>query len=119
MKKAMFFVALASSAALAEDAYIFPVGPVKVGQAVERQFPATLFLESPCTLSLANAKNYRHYASFMGKWDVGCWAKTIDGNAVIVVPNLPTKTVSLSVLPLADVKKDGTTVIKALPTYGR
>jgi len=45
--------------------------------------------------------------------------KNLRGDAVIVVPRKPTKTISLDALARADVQKDGTMTIKALPARGR
>ncbi|MGH8786836.1 MAG: hypothetical protein ACREYA_17355 [Cupriavidus necator] len=122
MKKLVLITALAAmaTAATAEEAYVYPFGGMKVGETVNNPFPTVLYLKKKCELPLVNAKDMRAYASYRGVWDVGCWGQTIDGQALIVVPNMPTKTISLSVLPRADVQKDGTTMtIKALPTYGR
>lgn len=119
MKFAILFAALLPVFAQAEEAFIYPVGNVQVGQVISRPFPTTLFLHTPCSLPLADAKNYRHYASFRGVWDIGCWAQTVNGDALIVVPQMAPKTISLSVLPRADVQASGETTILALPSYGR
>ncbi|QYY30232.1 hypothetical protein K2O51_22940 [Cupriavidus pinatubonensis] len=121
MKKLVLIAALASAtAASAEEAFVYPFGGMKVGETVNNPFPTVLYLKRKCELPLVNAKDMRAYASFGGRWDIGCWGQTIDGQAVIVVPNLPTKTIAMSALARADVQQDRTTMtIKALPTYGR
>ncbi|WP_011298558.1 hypothetical protein [Cupriavidus necator] len=121
MKKLVLIAALAAAtAASAEEAYVYPFGGMKVGETVNNPFPTILYLQKKCELPLVNAKDMRAYASYRGVWDVGCWGKDIDGNAIIVVPTMPTKSMPLSVMPLADVQADRNTMsIKALPTYGR
>ncbi|MNT44117.1 hypothetical protein D3C72_1806290 [compost metagenome] len=122
MKKLLFALLAISGAAgnvSAEEAYIYPAGEMKVGQVVQLQFPTVLYVNKKCGLPLADAAHMRLYKSYRGVWDVGCWARTIDGDAVIVVPKMPTKTVPLDALVRADVQQDGTATIKALPSYGR
>ncbi|HHL4079948.1 hypothetical protein [Burkholderia sola] len=123
MKKLLLTAALlAPLAAVADDAYVYPFAGMKVGVTVENEFPTILYTGKKCDLPLANAKNMRRYESYRGVWDVGCWGETIDGDAVIIVPTMPTKSMPLNVLARADVKRNGentTMTIKALPTYGR
>jgi hypothetical protein len=121
MKKLVLIAAvLAPALATAEEAYVYPFAGMQVGQTVNNPFPTILYLKKKCELPLAHAKDMRAYASYSGVWDIGCWGKDIDGNAIIVVPKMQTKSMSLSVLPLADVQADRNTMtIKALPTYGR
>ncbi len=121
MKKLVLIAAvLAPALAAAEEAYVYPFAGMAVGQTVDNPFPTILYLKKKCELPLAHAKDMRAYASYRGVWDIGCWGKDIDGNAVIVVPQMGTKSMPLSVMPLADVLPDRTTMtIKALPTYGR
>lgn len=121
MKKLVLIAALAvSTGAIADEAYVYRFAGMQVGQTVNNPFPTILYLQKKCELPLAHAKDMRAYASYRGVWDIGCWGKDIDGNAIIVVPTMPTKSMSLSVMPLADVQADRSTMtIKALPTYGR
>lgn len=121
MKKLLLIAAMAlSSAAMAEEAYVYPFGGMAEGETVDNPFPTILYLHKPCALPLAHAKDMRAYASYRGVWDEGCWGADIDGNAVIVVPKMPVKSMSLSVMPRADVQANRTTMtIKAMPTYGR
>ncbi|MDT6960134.1 hypothetical protein QTN24_01370 [Cupriavidus sp. SZY C1] len=121
MKKLVLIAAvLGPVLASAEEAYVYPFAGMQVGQTVNNPFPTILYLNKKCELPLVHAKGMRAYASFTGVWDIGCWGKDIDGKAIIVVPKLPTKSMSLSVMPLADVQADRNTMtIKALPTYGR
>lgn len=121
MKKLVLIAALAATTAShAEDALIYPFNGMKVGETVENPFPTVLYLQKKCDLPLVNAKDMRAYASYRGVWDVGCWGQTIDGQALIVVPNLSPKSMPMTVLAKADVQKDGKTMtIKALPSYGR
>jgi len=103
-----------------DEAYVYPFAGMAVGATVNNQFPTILYLHKKCELPLVHAKDMRAYASYRGVWDIGCWGKDIDGNAIIVVPQMGTQSMSLSVLPLADVQANRTTMtIKALPTYGR
>lgn len=103
-----------------EDAYVYPFGGMKAGETVNNPFPTVLYLNKKCDLRLFHARDMHAYASYRGVWDIGCWAQTVDGQALIVVPNMPTKTITLNALARAVVQKDGTTMtIKALPTYGR
>lgn len=121
MKKLVLIAALAAAtAAHAEDALIYPFNGMKVGETIENPFPTVLYLQKKCELPLVNAKDMRAYASYRGVWDIGCWGQTIDGQALVIVPNLPPNSMPLSVLAKADVQKDGRIMtIKALPTYGR
>ncbi|GAA7771002.1 hypothetical protein RN01_29875 [Cupriavidus sp. SHE] len=121
MKSLVLIAALAvSTNALAEEAYVYPFAGMKVGETVKNPFPTILYLKKKCELPLAHAKDMRAYTSYRGVWDVGCWGKDVNGNAFIVVPQMQTQSMPLSVLPLADVQDDRNTMtIKSLPTYGR
>ncbi|WP_261526817.1 hypothetical protein [Burkholderia multivorans] len=123
MKKLLLVAALLTPlAAVADDAYVYPFAGMKVGATVQNEFPTILYTGRKCDLPLANAKNMRRYESYRGVWDIGCWGVTIDDDAVIIVPQMPTKSMPLNVLARADVKRSGDTTtitIKALPTYGR
>ncbi|WP_175910620.1 hypothetical protein [Burkholderia metallica] len=123
MKKLLLIAALlAPLTAVADDAYVYPFAGMKVGATVENEFPTILYTTKKCDLPLTNAKNLRRYESYRGVWDIGCWGETVDGNALIIVPTMPRKSMPLNVLARADVKRNGestTMTIKALPTYGR
>lgn len=123
MKKLLLIAALiAPAAAVADDAYVYPFAGMKVGATVDNPFPTILYTTRKCELPVTNAKNMRRYESYRGVWDIGCWGETIDGDAVIIVPTMPTKSMPLNVLARADVKRTGDSTvmtIKALPTYGR
>lgn len=121
MKKLLLIAAmLAPTLAGAEEAYVYPFAAMQVGQTVKNPFPTILYLHKKCDLPLVHTKDMRAYATYRGIWEIGCWGKDINGNAVIIVPQMPPDSIPLSVLPLADVQADRTTMtIKALPTYGR
>ena len=121
MKKLVLIAAmLAPALATAEEAYVYPFAGMQVGQTVNNPFPTILYLDKKCDLPLVHTKDMRAYASYRGIWEIGCWGKDINGNAVIIVPQMPPDSIPLSVLPLADVQADRNTMtIKALPTYGR
>lgn len=119
MKKLVLIAALAAStAATAEEAYVYPFDGMKVGETVKNPYPTVLYLYKKCDLPLSGAQYMHFYASFHGVWDTGCWAKNIHGDAVIIVPRMPTKTIPLDTLGRADVQQDGTMTIKALPARG-
>lgn len=119
MKKLIWIAALAAAtAAGAEEAYVYPFDDMKVGETVRNPFPTVLYLHKKCDLPLPGAEYMRFYAAYHGTWDTGCWRKNLHGDAVIVVPRIPTKTISLDALARADVQKDGTMTIKALPARG-
>ncbi|MGO4809170.1 hypothetical protein AB4156_06120 [Cupriavidus sp. 2MCAB6] len=117
--------ALLCAAASAEDAYIYPTENMKVGETVQLQSPTVLFINKKCDLPFVDAAHMRFYASYRsdasnrGTWDTGCWAKNIHGDAIIVVLRMPNRTIALKTLARADVQKDGTATIKALPAQGR
>ena len=123
MKKLLLTAALlAPLAAIADDAYVYPFAGMKVGVTVDNQFPTILYTAQKCDLPLANAQNMRRYESYRGVWDIGCWGETIGGDAVIIVPKMPTKSIPLNTLARADVSSYinwAKMTIKALPTYGR
>ncbi|WP_241024892.1 hypothetical protein [Burkholderia sp. Ac-20384] len=122
MKKLLFIAAmLTSSTAFADDAYVYPFAGMKVGEATTSEFPTILYTSRKCELPLTNAANMRRYESYRGVWDIGCWGETIDGNAVIVVSNTPTKSIALNSLARADVDSYinwAKITVKALPSYG-
>lgn len=99
----------------AEDAYIQPVEGAKVGDVVQLESPTVLFVNKRCDLQVGNAALMRFYASFQGKWITGCWARNVQGEAVILVPKQPTTKVSLARLARAAVSSDGRARITALP----
>lgn len=121
--------ALLCATASAEDAYIYPTENMKVGETIQLQSPTILFINKKCDLPFVDAARMRFYASYRGEasgkatyrggWDTGCWAKNVRGEAVIVVLRKPIKTIPLDTLARADVQKDGTATIKALPAHGR
>jgi hypothetical protein len=119
MKKLVWITALAvATAAGAEEAYVYPFDEMKVGETVRNPSPTVLYLHRKCDLPLSGAEHMRFYASYHGTWDTGCWVKNLHGDAVIVIPRMPTRTISLNALARADVQKDGTMTIKALPAQG-
>lgn len=120
MKTLVLIAALAATtAATAEEAYVYPFDDMRVGETVRNPFPTVLYIYKKCDLPLIGADRMHFYASYHGAWDTGCWVKNLHGDAVIVVPRMKTRTISLDSLARADVQKDGTMTIKALPTRGR
>jgi hypothetical protein len=98
---------------------------MKVGETIQLQSPTVLFINKKCDMPFVDAARMRFYASYRsdasyhGSWDTGCWAKNVRGEAVIVVLRKPKKIIPLDTLARADVQKDGTATIKALPAHGR
>ncbi|CAG2126955.1 hypothetical protein LMG31506_00256 [Cupriavidus yeoncheonensis] len=120
MKKLVWIAALAAAtSAGAEDAYVYPFDDMRVGETVRTPFPTVLYLHKKCDLPLVGADHMRFYAAYHGAWDTGCWVRNLRGDAVIVVPKMPTRTIPLDALARADVQKDGTMTIKAMPARGR
>ncbi len=117
MKKILLTMLFVTSAAHGAEAYIYPVRGAQVGQTIKLSFPTVLYLNEKCELPLVNAKDMRKYVSYRGVWDEGCWAQTIDGDAVMIVPKMATKTVPLDTLMRANVTKDWDAKILAAPQY--
>ncbi|MGT2495336.1 hypothetical protein ACU4GD_45810 [Cupriavidus basilensis] len=97
----------------------------KSGKPSNRNLRPSSSINKKCDLPFVDAAHMRFYASYRsdasnrGTWDTGCWAKNIHGDAIIVVLRMPNRTISLKTLARADVQKDGTATIKALPVQGR
>lgn len=104
--------------ARADEAYVFPVDSMRVGESIQLEYPTLLFTSRKCDLPLSGAKLMHFYAAYRDKgvWDTGCWSKNLRGEAVIVVPRKPVRTIHLDSFARADVEKDGKATIKALPT---
>jgi len=112
-----FALMAAASAAPADDAYVYPTDNMRVGESIQLEYPVLLFTARKCDLPLSGAKVMHFYAAYRDKgvWDTGCWARNLKGEAVIVVPRLPIRTIPLDAFARADVQKDGKATIKALP----
>lgn len=119
MKKLLLIAsAIACGSAAAEEAYITPNYMLKVGDSIPIQGRQIYYLHQKCELPLVNAKDMRKYVFYRGEAgpnDVGCWATTIDDNAVSVVPKIPATSVAIAALMRVDLRKDGTAKILAMP----
>jgi hypothetical protein len=81
----------------------------------QEPIPDDPVLEEEARVAACTRQGHAAYTSYRGVWDVGCWGKDVNGNAFIVVPQMQTQSMPLSVLPLADVQDDRNTMtIKSL-----
>lgn len=119
MRKLAFAVAaLVALPVLAEEAFVTPDSTLRIGDRLRLENREIFYTKKKCELPLVNARHMRKYMFYRGSDgpnDVGCWAATIDGTALSVVPQLDTQEVPISVLMKVDVHGDWSATVTDIP----
>ncbi|VWD02338.1 putative exported phage protein [Burkholderia aenigmatica] len=117
MKKIVLLAMLVSGAASASEAYIQLSWDTPIGATVDVKYGEILYTGEKCKLPLVHAKDMHRYEYLGGaEHDVGCWANTLSGKALIVTSDGRTSEAYLPVLFRADVNPDRSAKVLAKPT---
>ncbi|MBR8471929.1 MULTISPECIES: hypothetical protein [Burkholderia] len=120
MKKIVLLAMLVSVTASAREAYIQLPWDTEVGAVVEVKYGEILYTKEKCTLPLVHAKTMRRYEYLGGaEHDIGCWANTLSGRALIVTSDGETSDSTVPTLFLVDIRPDNSAKVLAKPTLKR